>query len=116
VGSKADQGGLVTEVLAADSRGLNLRPTPAGAPPGTLQEAIGKVNALPMRQAFVIHTGDITHLAKPQQFDDADQIIKGANLRVHYVPGEHDVIDDEGKGYLERYGKSTTGSGWLQRR
>ena len=79
---------------------------------GTLQEAIGKVNVLPMRPAFMIHTGDITHLAKPQQFDDADQIIKGANLRVHYVPGEHDVIDDDGKGYLERYGKGTTGSGW----
>jgi len=79
---------------------------------GTLQEAIGKVNALPMRPAFMIHTGDITHLSKPEQFDNADQIIRGANLPVHYVPGEHDVLDDDGKGYLERYGKGTTGSGW----
>jgi 3',5'-cyclic AMP phosphodiesterase CpdA len=79
---------------------------------GTLQEAIGKVNALPRRPAFMIHTGDITHLSKPEQFDNADQIIRGANLPVHYVPGEHDVLDDNGKGYLERYGKGTTGSGW----
>jgi 3',5'-cyclic AMP phosphodiesterase CpdA len=79
---------------------------------GTLQEAIGKVNALPMRPAFMIHTGDITHLSKPEQFDNADQIIRGANLPVHYVPGEHDVLDDDGKGYLERYGKGTTGLGW----
>ena len=79
---------------------------------GTLQEAIGKVNALPMRPAFMIHTGDITHLSKPEQFDNADQIIRGANLPVHYVPGEHDVLDDDGKAYLERYGKGTTGSGW----
>src|SRR5262249_4855810 len=75
---------------------------------GTLQEAIAKVKALPVQPAFMIHTGDITHLAKPEQFDNADQIIKGANLTVHYVPGEHDVIDDNGKGYLERYGKGTT--------
>jgi 3',5'-cyclic AMP phosphodiesterase CpdA len=79
---------------------------------GTLQEAIGKVNALPMRPAFMIHTGDITHLSKPEQFDTADQIIRGANLPVHYVPGEHDVLDDDGKGYLERHGKGTTGLGW----
>jgi 3',5'-cyclic AMP phosphodiesterase CpdA len=79
---------------------------------GTLQEAIGKVNALPTRPAFMIHTGDITHLSKPEQFDNADQIIRGAHLPVHYVPGEHDVLDDDGKGYLERYGKGTTGSGW----
>jgi len=79
---------------------------------GTLQEAIGKINALPGRPAFMIHTGDITHLSKPEQFDNADQIIRGANLPVHYVPGEHDVLDDDGKGYLERYGKGTTGLGW----
>lgn len=79
---------------------------------GTLQETIDKVNALPVRPAFMIHTGDITHLSKPEQFDTADQIIKGANLTVHYVPGEHDVIDDDGKGYLERHGKGTTGLGW----
>ena len=79
---------------------------------GTLQDTIAKVNALSMRPAFMIHTGDITHLAKPEQFDNADQIISGANLPVHYVPGEHDVLDDEGKGYLERYGKGTNGLGW----
>ena len=79
---------------------------------GTLQETIDKVNALPVRPAFMIHTGDITHLSKPEQFDTADQIIKGANLTVHYIPGEHDVIDDDGKGYLERHGKGTTGLGW----
>jgi 3',5'-cyclic AMP phosphodiesterase CpdA len=79
---------------------------------GTLQETIDKVKALPTPPAFMIHTGDITHLSKPEQFDKADQIIKGANLQVHYVPGEHDVIDDDGKGYRERFAKGTMGSGW----
>src|SRR6201987_1768937 len=80
---------------------------------GTLQEAIAKVKALPSKPAFMIHTGDITHLSKPKQFDDADQVISGAGLDVHYVPGEHDNLDDvPGKSYLERYGKRAKGTGW----
>jgi Calcineurin-like phosphoesterase len=80
---------------------------------GTLQEAIGKVRAMPERPAFMIHTGDITHLSKPQQFDDADKAIGEAGLDVHYVPGEHDMIDEaQGKAYLERYGKGSWGAGW----
>ena len=80
---------------------------------GTLTEAIGKVNALPQKPAFMIHTGDITHLSKPAEFDNADQVIKGAKLDVHYVPGEHDIIDEgQGKAYLDRYGKGAKGAGW----
>jgi 3',5'-cyclic AMP phosphodiesterase CpdA len=80
---------------------------------GTLQEAIAKVNAMPTRPAFMIHTGDITHLSKPAEFDNADQAIREARLDVHYVPGEHDIIDeDRGKAYLDRYGKNAKGAGW----
>jgi 3',5'-cyclic AMP phosphodiesterase CpdA len=80
---------------------------------GTLREAIGKVKAVKSRPAFMIHTGDITHLSKPDEFDDADQIISEAKLDVHYVPGEHDFIDEGlGKAYLDRYGKGTKGQGW----
>ncbi|QCI66905.1 metallophosphoesterase family protein [Phreatobacter stygius] len=79
----------------------------------TLQEAIDKIRGLPTRPAFMIHTGDITHLSKPGEFDDAARIIGGARLDVHYVPGEHDVIDEtNGKAYLDRYGKDTRGAGW----
>lgn len=80
---------------------------------GTLREAIGKVKAVKSRPAFMIHTGDITHLSKPDEFDNADQIISEAKLDVHYVPGEHDFIDEGlGKAYLDRYGKGTKGQGW----
>ena len=80
---------------------------------GTLTEAIGKINALPQRPAFMIHTGDITHLSKPAEFDNAGEVIKGAKLDVHYVPGEHDIIDEgQGKAYLDRYGKGAKGAGW----
>ena len=75
-------------------------------------EAIGKVNALPAKPSFMIHTGDISHLSKPAQFDTADQIIGQSRLDVHYVPGEHDVLDDDRKIYLDRYGKGAKGAGW----
>jgi len=79
----------------------------------TLQVAVERVNALPHRPAFVLHTGDISQLSKPSEFDTADQVIKGIKTeRVFYVPGEHDVLTDNGKGYLERYGKGTKGGGW----
>src|ERR1700727_2980069 len=80
---------------------------------GTLQEAIAKVKALPNKPAFMLHTGDITHLSKPKEFDDAAQVIGSVGLDVHYVPGEHDNLDDVPlKSYLERYGKNTKGTGW----
>jgi 3',5'-cyclic AMP phosphodiesterase CpdA len=54
-----------------------------------------------------------THLSKPAEFDDADRIISEARLDVHFVPGEHDVIDeDQGKLYRDRYGRGTKGAGW----
>jgi 3',5'-cyclic AMP phosphodiesterase CpdA len=78
----------------------------------TLEEAINRVSALPTRPSFMIHTGDISHLSKPEQFDNADQIISKARLDVHYVPGEHDMLDEEVKLYRERYGRGALGAGW----
>jgi 3',5'-cyclic AMP phosphodiesterase CpdA len=79
---------------------------------GTLAEAIRKISTLPAKPAFVIHTGDVTHLSKPSEFDDADRIIGQAGLDVHYVPGEHDFLDDDLKLYREHYGRGTRGAGW----
>ena len=80
---------------------------------GTFQEAIAKINAMPTSPAFIIHTGDITHLSKDKEFDDADQAMKALKPKVHVIPGEHDVADaDNGKAYLDRYGKGTKGKGW----
>jgi 3',5'-cyclic AMP phosphodiesterase CpdA len=79
----------------------------------TLKEAMDHVSSLKTKPAFMLHTGDITHLSKPAEFDNANQLIGSAGLKVHYVPGEHDIVDEgTGKAYLERYGKKTKGSGW----
>jgi RNA polymerase sigma factor (sigma-70 family) len=79
---------------------------------GTLEEAINKINAMPVKPSFMIHTGDITHLSKAAEFDNADRIISQAKLDVHYVPGEHDFLDEEVKFYRERYGRGAKGAGW----
>jgi Icc protein len=79
----------------------------------TLGECVKRINALPTAPAFLLHTGDISHLSKPSEFDTAEQLLKGAKAgRTYYVPGEHDFIGDNGKMYLDRYGKGTQGSGW----
>ena len=79
----------------------------------TLKAAIDKINALPQQPGFILHTGDITHLSKPEEFDGVEQMLKSASAKdVFYVPGEHDMIGDDGKQYLERYGKNAKGAGW----
>lgn len=99
-------------VQLSDSHiGFNKEANPE--PVKTLQIAIDRVNALPKKPSFILHTGDITHLSKPEQFDTAAQVLKGLPAPVHYVPGEHDVLDEGmGKLFLERYGKGTRGAGW----
>jgi 3',5'-cyclic-AMP phosphodiesterase len=114
--------GIIDEALAAQQKGFTFlqisdshmgfdKPANPNAK-GTLEEAIEKVKALPAKPAFMIHTGDISHLSKPSEFDDADRIISQARLDVHYVPGEHDFIDPEQKLYHDRYGRGTKGAGW----
>lgn len=79
----------------------------------TLQEAISKINALDPTPDFLIHTGDLSHLSKPAEFDTLDQVLKSAKAeQTFFVPGEHDMLVDDGRQYLERYGKSTKGAGW----
>jgi 3',5'-cyclic-AMP phosphodiesterase len=80
---------------------------------GTLKAAVDKINGLAVPPEFMLHTGDITHLSKPEEFDTVDQVLKDASAKqVFFVPGEHDVLDDDGKQYLERYGKGAKGAGW----
>jgi hypothetical protein len=78
----------------------------------TLQAAVDKINALPEKPEFILHTGDISHLSKPSEFDNVDQILKATNKEIFFVPGEHDVLNDEGVMFRERYGKNSKGQGW----
>ena len=79
----------------------------------TLREAIAKINGLGQPPAFVLHTGDLSHLSKASEFDTLDQTLKSIHTeKIFYVPGEHDVLNDNGEQYRERYGKGSLGDGW----
>jgi len=79
----------------------------------TLKRTVAKINALPARPDVLIHTGDLTHLAKPAEFDTVAEVLKEAKVgQTFYVPGEHDIFTDEAKLYVQRYGKGTKGLGW----
>ena len=108
----ADTAGDFTFVQISDSHIGFAKPVNANVA-GTLQLAIDRINQMPRRPDLLIHTGDLTHLSKPSEFDAVDQIVKGARVGgTFYVPGEHDVFVDDGKSYLDRHGKGTRGQGW----
>jgi 3',5'-cyclic AMP phosphodiesterase CpdA len=80
---------------------------------GTVKQTIDLVNAMPERPAFIMHTGDITHLSKPEEFDQAQQLLSSLKVtELHTVPGEHDVIDGPGAEYFKRFGKSSDNRGY----
>jgi Icc protein len=80
----------------------------------TFGEALKQVTTLPGNPRFMIHTGDITHLSKPAQFDTANQLLRTTKLTVYTVPGEHDVLEDNRQSWINRYGKQNgaKGDGW----
>jgi Icc protein len=107
-----DMKGELSFVQISDSHmGFNKAANPDVA--ATLEAAVAKINALSTPPEFLLHTGDISHLSKPEEFDGVEQILKSASSKdVFYVPGEHDVLNDDGKGYLERFGKGAQPGGW----
>ena len=111
MGGKAPAGELSFAQISDSHMGFNKAANPDVV--GTLKAAIDKINGLSTKPEFLLHTGDISHLSKPEEFDTVDQILKDASAKdVFFVPGEHDMLNDGGKQYLERYGKGSKGAGW----
>lgn len=79
---------------------------------GTLKAAVDKINALPTPPEFILHTGDVSHLSKPEEFDNVEQILKATNKEIFFVPGEHDVLNDNGVMFQQRFGRNSQGKGW----
>ncbi len=104
--------GELSFVQISDSHmGFNKPANPDVA--ATLQVALDRIKALPQPPEFMLHTGDVSQLSKPEQFDTVAQMVKGTpGQDIFYVPGEHDVLDDNGKGFHERFGKDSKGDGW----
>jgi len=112
-GGALDPNDLFFVQISDSHMGFNKAANPDVA--ATFQEAVRRINALPAQPAFLLHTGDISHLSQASEFDAVSQMVMDARTRtgrVFYVPGEHDVLDDAGAQYLRRYGGGATGKGW----
>src|ERR1700761_2706923 len=80
---------------------------------GTLAQTIDIVNAMAVQPALIIHTGDITHLSKPAEFDLAQQMFSRLRTtEMHTVPGEHDTTDPTVTEYFNRFGKASDNKGY----
>jgi len=111
LGGRAPAAGELSFAQISDSHmGFNKPANPDVA--GTLKAAVDKINGLSTAPEFLLHTGDISHLSKPEEFDTVDQILKATGKEVFFVPGEHDVLNDDGAQFRERYGKGAKGAGW----
>jgi 3',5'-cyclic AMP phosphodiesterase CpdA len=105
-------GGDFTFVQISDSH-IGFSREPNKDVTATLKEAVDRINQLPQPPAFLLHTGDLTHLAKPAELDTVAEVLKGARTqKVHTVPGEHDFDADDNKLYRERFGQGAKGTGW----
>ena len=99
-------------VQISDSH-IGFKAPPNPDPVATLNEALGRIKQLPTPPSMMIHTGDVSHLSKPAEFDAAAQTLKAAGFDIHFIPGEHDVIGDDGKEFFSRFGdKGRTAGGW----
>jgi plastocyanin len=75
---------------------------------GTLTQTIDIVNMMAEQPALIIHTGDITHLSKPAEFDLAQQLLSRLRAtELHTLPGEHDTTDPTVTEYFNRFGKAS---------
>src|ERR1700691_725600 len=80
---------------------------------GTLAQSIAVVNAMADQPPLIIHTGDITHLSKPAEFDLAQQLFSQLRTtEMHTVPGEHDTTDPTVTEYFNRFGKASANKGY----
>src|SRR5437899_7141985 len=100
---RTDQGnGELNFVQISDSHiGFNKPANPDVT--ATLQATVNKINAMPHKPDFIIHTGDLSQLSKPSEFDTLDQALQGAAAKqIYFVPGEHDMLTDNSEEYLQR--------------
>lgn len=102
IGSAQAATGTLSFMQISDSH-IGFAAAPNTDTPATLQEAVSLVKAQKADAALLIHTGDVSHLSKDSQFDTAEQIVKTAGMDTHYVPGEHDVLVDDGRNFFARF-------------
>jgi 3',5'-cyclic-AMP phosphodiesterase len=111
IGDKEAKGDIAFVQISDSHMGFDKAANPDVV--ATLKAAVDKINGLPTTPAFMLHTGDISHLSKASEFDTVDQVLKECKVKdVFFVPGEHDVLEDDGKQYRDRFARKSQGEGW----
>ena len=112
VSSPASAAEPFTFVQISDSH-IGFHQAPNQDPAATFKQAIDAINALPLQPKFVMHTGDVTHLTKPAEFDAAKQLLSTLKAPLFVIPGEHDAIGSDGlKVYLQNFTRKDAPQGW----
>lgn len=101
------RGGFVFAQISDSHIGFSKEANPDTA--ATLQAALDQIKAI--NPAFMLHTGDVTHLSKPAEFDTAAQLFNSSKIETHYVPGEHDVLDENTSAFFDRFTPNNK-NGW----
>jgi len=76
--------------------------------------AVERIRSMAVQPQLILHTGDVTHLSKPPEFDHARALFAPiSGIEMHVVPGEHDVLDESpGALFRERFNRGGQGDGW----
>ena len=111
-GDKMSKTGAFSFVQISDTHiGFSKEANPDTA--ATARAAIEMINQTAPDAALVLHTGDVTHLSRAGEFDQAADLLKGLKpTELHVVPGEHDVLDSAKSNFLDRYGSTSKGKGY----
>lgn len=111
-GDKMSKAGAFSFVQISDTHiGFAREANPDVA--GTTRGAIELINHSAPDAALVLHTGDVTHLSRAAEFDQAAELLKGLKpTEMHVIPGEHDVLDSAKTAFFDRYGAASKGKGY----
>lgn len=109
--ASADDAGTFSFVQISDSH-IGFHQAPNEDVGATLKKAVDAINAMPVQPAFVMHTGDVTHLSKPDQFDTAKQLLGTLKAPLFTIPGEHDMLGDSGKNYFAAFQRAGQKDAW----
>jgi 3',5'-cyclic AMP phosphodiesterase CpdA len=90
--------------------GFNKEANPDAA--ATFKELLGRVAAMSPKPGFMLHTGDVSHLSRDAEWDLAQQLINETGIETHFIPGEHDMLVDDGKGFFARFSPQAAPGGW----